>query len=100
LNGGIPTRLTAADGSGVHLSSGPGSAGAFREGGWLLWVRAGTNTLAAQRLDSAKAALIGEPVTPADGWAWQSRARLLTAPSRRRRTALWPIGRERAANVN
>ena len=53
LDGGAPTRLTPADGSGAFLPS-----------GWLLWVRAGT--LMAQRLDVAKAALTGEPVTLAD----------------------------------
>ena len=56
LDGSAPTRLTAADSAGVHLPS-----------RWLLWVRAGT--LVAQRLDVAKAALTGEPVTLADGVA-------------------------------
>ena len=46
-------------------------------GGWLLWVRAGT--LVAQRLDVAKAALTGEPVTLADGVAADDR---IGAPSR------------------
>ena len=46
--------MTAADGTGVYLSS-----------GWLLWVRAGT--LVAQGLDVAKGTLTGEPVTLADG---------------------------------
>ena len=67
LNGSTPTRLTPADSAGVYLPSGLGSAEAFREGGWLLWVRAGT--LVAQRLDVAEAALTGEPVTLADGVA-------------------------------
>ncbi len=51
----------------MWLPSGPGGAEASREGGWLLWVRAGTQTLVAQRLDVDKAALTGEPVTVADG---------------------------------
>jgi Tol biopolymer transport system component len=53
LDGGAPTRLTAAVSAGLHLPS-----------GWLLWVRAGT--LVAQRLDLANAALTGEPVTLAE----------------------------------
>ena len=69
LDGGAPTRLTAADSAGVYLPAGPGPAEAFRGGGWLLWVRAGTQTLVAQRLDVGKAALTGEPVTLADGAA-------------------------------
>ena len=56
LDGSAPTRLTSADSAGVFLPS-----------GWLLWVRAGT--LVAQRLDVAQAALVGEPVTLADGVA-------------------------------
>jgi Tol biopolymer transport system component len=66
-------RLTAADVAGVFLpsvrSTGPGSAEArtASEGGWLLWVRAGT--LVAQRLDLARAALSGDPVTLADAVA-------------------------------
>ena len=67
LDGSAPVRLTAADNAGVYLSSGSGSAGASREGGWLLWVRAGT--LVAQRLDVEQAELTGEPVTLADGVA-------------------------------
>ncbi len=76
-----PHRLTAADAPGVFLPSvgrmGPGSAEArtaseggtrraeaSSEGGWLLWVRAGT--LVAQHLDLARAALTGDPVTLAD----------------------------------
>jgi Tol biopolymer transport system component len=50
---GKTTRLTAADNAGVYLSK------------WLLWVRAGT--LVARRLDLARGALTGEPVTLADG---------------------------------
>jgi serine/threonine protein kinase/Tol biopolymer transport system component len=65
LDGGAPTRLTPADGSGVYLPSGLGRAEASGEGGWLLWVRG--RTLVAQRLDVAKAVLTGEPVTLADG---------------------------------
>ena len=74
LDGGAPTRLTPV-GLGVYWPDGPGPAGASRgggpsgaeasrEGGWLLFARAGT--LVAQRLDLAKAALTGEPVTVAD----------------------------------
>ena len=51
----------------MYLGSGPGPAGAFREGGWLLWVRGGT--LVAQRLDVEQAALTGDPVTLAEGVA-------------------------------
>ena len=71
LDGSAPTRLTPADSAGVFLPSGPGSAEASREGGWLLRVQAGV--LVAQRLDGAKAALTGEPVTLADGVAVNSR---------------------------
>ena len=62
LDGSTPTRVTPADSAGVYLP-----AEASRDGGWLLWVRAGT--LVAQRLDVAQAALTGEPVTLADGMA-------------------------------
>ncbi|MEQ1761253.1 MAG: protein kinase, partial [Vicinamibacterales bacterium] len=65
LDGSAPIRLAAADGAGVYLSFGPGGTEARREGGWLLMVRAGT--LVGQRLDVPAAALIGEPVTLADG---------------------------------
>jgi Tol biopolymer transport system component len=66
LDGGGPTRLTPNDSTGTYLSE-PDGAGPFRGSGWMLWVRAGT--LVAQRLDVAKAALTGEPVTIADGLA-------------------------------
>ena len=56
LDGRAPTRLIPANGAGVYLPS-----------AWLLWVRVGTQTLVAQRLDVEKAALTGEPVTVADG---------------------------------
>jgi Tol biopolymer transport system component len=65
LDGSTPTRLTSADSAGVYLPEGPGPAEASREGGWLLWVRAGA--LVARRLAVAQAALAGEPVTLADG---------------------------------
>jgi serine/threonine protein kinase/Tol biopolymer transport system component len=58
LDANAPTRLTPAAGGGVLLPS-----------GWLLWVRAGTQTLVAQRLDVDKAALTGESVTVAEGVA-------------------------------
>ena len=48
---------------------GPDARTRFPESGWLLWVRAGTQTLVAQRLDVEKAALTGNPVTVADGLA-------------------------------
>jgi Tol biopolymer transport system component len=64
LDGTAPTRLAPAESSGVYLPS-----------GWLLWVRADTQTLVAQRLDVAKAALTGEPVTLADGVAAFARSR-------------------------
>ena len=75
LGGGTPTRLVTAGSGGVYLSSqgvasgegGPRSAEAFGEGGWLLWLRPGTQTLVAQRLDLATATLVGEPVTLAEG---------------------------------
>jgi eukaryotic-like serine/threonine-protein kinase len=72
---GLATRLIPTDGAvtgAVFLPAGHTSLdqraasaprGAFREAGWLLWVRAGT--LVAQRLDVAKAALAAEPVTVA-----------------------------------
>ncbi len=56
LDGDVATLLTPAASSGVYLAS-----------GWLLWVRQGTQTLVAQRLDTEKAVLLGEPVTIADG---------------------------------
>ena len=67
LDGSAPIRLTPTDSAGMYLPEGPGRAGPFRGSGWMLWVRAGT--LVAQRLDVAKAALTGEPVTVADGVA-------------------------------
>jgi hypothetical protein len=56
LDGSAPIRLTPRAGGGVYLST-----------RWVLWVREGTQTLVAQRLDGAKAALTGEMVTLADG---------------------------------
>ena len=72
LDADAPTRLTPAAGGGVWLPSGPGGADPTSlaeraRSGWLLWVREGTQTLVAQRLDVDKAALTGEPVTVADG---------------------------------
>ena len=72
LDGGVPTRLTPADGSGVYLPSGvgradPTSLAERATSGWLLWVRAGT--LVAQPLDVAQSALTGEPVTLAEAVA-------------------------------
>jgi len=78
LDGSAPTRLMPADSAGVYLSEGtgpqaafrssrPGRGDAVREGGWLLWVRAGT--LTAQRMDLGQNALTGEPVALADGVA-------------------------------
>jgi Tol biopolymer transport system component len=83
LDGSAPTRLTAADNSGVYLPSGPAGAEPFRGGGarpaeasgelgWLLWVRGGT--LLAQRLDVAHRALVGKPIALADGVAGQNAA--------------------------
>jgi hypothetical protein len=65
LDGRAPTRLTPGDSSAVYLTDGQGPGGSLRGGGWLLWVR--TGMLVAQQLDVEKAALIGEPVTVADG---------------------------------
>ena len=56
LDKSAPIRLTPSNFGGFYLPS-----------GWLLWERAGTQTLVAQRLDVAKAALAGEPMTLADG---------------------------------
>ena len=69
LDGGVPTRLTPADGLGGYLPSGvgradPTSLAERAPSGWLLWVRAGT--LVAQPLNVAKAELTGEPVTLAE----------------------------------
>jgi len=63
LDGSTPTRLTPDLSEGVFLPAGPAEASS--EGGWLLWVRAGA--LMAQHLDVSRAALVGEPVTLADG---------------------------------
>ncbi|MFT5484367.1 MAG: Tol biopolymer transport system component [Halieaceae bacterium] len=56
LDGTASVRLTPAD-----------SAGVFHPDGWLLWVGAGT--LTAQKLDLEQSALIGEPLTLAEGVA-------------------------------
>ena len=72
LDGSAPTRLTpdALRGGGVFLPEGLGRAdqtslAARASSGWVLWER--ESRLVAQRLDVAKAALVGEPVTLADG---------------------------------
>ncbi len=70
LDGSAPTRLVAAESAGMFLPSSLGPAEASREGGWLLWVRAGA--LVAQQLDVTKAVLAGEPVTLADAVAVES----------------------------
>ena len=62
LDGSPPIRLTPAESSAVLLPS-----GGVREGGWLLWVRAGT--LVAQRMEMERTALTGEPIPLADGVA-------------------------------
>jgi serine/threonine protein kinase/Tol biopolymer transport system component len=72
LDGSTTTRLTAADGGGTYLSADQTSSAEGASSGWLLWVRAGT--LVAQRLDVAKGALTGEPVTLADGVAVDGRS--------------------------
>ena len=69
LDGGTPTRLVTSGSGGVYLpyqgvASGASATG---DGGWLLWLRPGTQTLVAQRLDLATATLVGEPVTLAEG---------------------------------
>ena len=87
LDGSPPIRLTPAESSAVLLPSGAGFAGGFREGEWLLWVRAGT--LVAQRMEMERTALTGEPVLLADGLA-------VTIPWRRCRSPRrdwWPTGR-------
>ncbi len=69
LDGRAPTRLVTADTGGVYLPSHGGASGASATGedGWVLWVRPGTATLVAQRLDLTTATLVGEPVTLAEG---------------------------------
>ena len=62
LDGGSPTRLTAAD-----------SGGAFLPPDWVVFVRQGT--LVARRLDLARAALTGDPVTLADRVGVEANAR-------------------------
>ena len=85
LDGEAPTRLTPAAGAGVYLPS-----------GWLLWVRTGTQTLVAQRLDIANAALTGEPVTGGRRhWLRRRRARAWAFPWRR--TGWWRTGRRRTS---
>jgi Tol biopolymer transport system component len=54
LDGAAAVRLTSDAGQTAYLPF-----------GWLLWIRG--STLVGQRLDVAKAALVGEPVTLADG---------------------------------
>jgi len=76
LDGRAPTRLAAADGSGVFLPENARLIGASRAGGWVLWVREGM--LVGQQLDSTKDALVGETVTLADSVADR---RFLTAAS-------------------
>ena len=73
LDGRAPTRLTPGDGSAVFLPDRHGPGGSLRGGGWLLWVR--TGMLVAQQLDVEKAALIGEPLTLADGVATDGASR-------------------------
>ena len=73
LDGRAPTRLTPGDGSAVFLPDRRGPGGSFSGGGWLLWVR--TGMLVAQQLDVEKAALIGEPLTLADGVATDGSSR-------------------------
>ena len=73
LDGRAPTRLTPGDGSAVFLPDRHGPGGSLRGGGWLLWVR--TGMLVAQQLDVEKAALIGEPLTLADGVATDGSSR-------------------------
>ena len=74
LDGSVPIRLTAADAGGVYLPAGQTSVADRAASGWLAWVRAGT--LVAQRLDVAKGALTGEPVTLAEDVAVDTRYRL------------------------
>jgi Tol biopolymer transport system component len=64
LDGSAPIRLTPTISPAMYLPETPGGARPFRESGWMLWVQA--DTLVAQRLDVARAALIGEHVTVAD----------------------------------
>jgi Tol biopolymer transport system component len=73
LDGPAPTRLTPGDGSAVFLPDRHGPGGSLRGGGWLLWVR--TGMLVAQQLDVEKAALVGEPLTLADGVATDGESR-------------------------
>jgi Tol biopolymer transport system component len=73
LDGRAPTRLTPGDGGAAFLPDRPGPGGSSRGGGWLLWVRSGM--LVAQQLDVEKAALIGEPLTLADGVATDGESR-------------------------
>ena len=73
LDGRAPTRLTPGDGSAVFLPDRHEPGGSLRGGGWLLWVR--TGMLVAQQLDVEKAALIGEPLTLADGVATEGDSR-------------------------
>ena len=65
--------MTPGDGNAVYLPDGHGPEGSLRGGGWLLWVR--TGMLVAQQLDVEKAALIGEPLTLADGVATDDESR-------------------------
>ncbi len=64
LDGRPPMRLVAATSSGAYL---PSQGVASGEGGCLLWLRPGTATLVAQRLDLATTTLVGEAVPLAEG---------------------------------
>jgi Tol biopolymer transport system component len=58
--------LGSLDSPDAHRLTYGENAGAYLSTGWLLWVRAGTRSLVAQRLDLERMALTGVPVTLAD----------------------------------
>ena len=63
------TRLTASETEGLWLPARGSVDRENSEDGWLVWVRPGTRTLVAQRLDLVSRALVGTAETLADGVA-------------------------------
>ena len=65
LDGRAPVRLVSTLATALTYLPAPASTAGATTTGWVLWVRAAA--LVAQRLDAEAAALVGEPVTIANG---------------------------------